>query len=147
MRVNFSLKTHGRGVVMHDKVLIDTSVWVDSFRKTGSAVSTKLREYLKLNQVCYTGPIRVELYQGAKTQRGIEILKQLFNTIPYVDITKEHFHHAGLTSQKAAREGRRFSTVDVILAVLAHDERLFFFSLDHHFRDISRYCPLSLITP
>jgi len=132
---------------MHDKVLIDTSVWVDFFRKRDSTVSVKLREYLKLNQVCYTGPIMVELYQGAKTQHEIEILKQLFDTITYVDITKEHFHHAGLISQKAAREGRIFSTVDVILAVLAHDERLSFFSLDHHFRDISRYCPLSLVTP
>jgi hypothetical protein len=35
----------------------------------------------------------------------------------------------------------------VILAVLAHDEGLSLFSLDHHFRDIFRYCPVSLITP
>ncbi|MGZ3592139.1 MAG: hypothetical protein ACXU99_15920, partial [Thermodesulfobacteriota bacterium] len=62
-----------------------------------------------------------------------------------VDITRNHYHHAGLVSQKAAREGKVFSTIDVILAVLAHDEGLSLFSLDHHFQDISRYCPLSLI--
>jgi len=66
---------------MPDKVLIDTSVWVDFFRKKESLVSVKVREYLKLNQVCYAGPILVELYQGAKTQREIEILDQLFDTI------------------------------------------------------------------
>jgi len=132
---------------MPDKILIDTSIWVEFFRKRDSAVSTKLREYLKLNKVCYTGPIFVELYQGAKTYREIEVLDQLFNTIHYVDITRNHYHHAGLVSQKAAREGKVFSTIDVILAVLAHDEGLSFFSLDHHFQDISRYCPLSLIAP
>ena len=132
---------------MPDEVLIDTSIWVDFFRKRNSAVSAKLREYLKLNQVCYTGPIFVELYQGAKTRREIEILNQLFDTIRYVDISREHYHHAGLVSQKAAREGKIFSTIDVILAVLAHDEGLSLFSLDRHFQDISRYCPLTLITP
>ena len=132
---------------MPDKVLIDTSIWVDFFRKKNSAVSAKLREYLKLNQVCYTGPIFVELYQGAKTQREIEILNQLFDTIHYVDISREHYHHAGIVSQKAAREGKIFSTIDVILAVLAHDEGLSLFSLDRHFQNISRYCPLILIAP
>jgi len=131
---------------MPDKVLIDTSVWVDFFRKRDSLVSMKVREYLKLSQVCYTGPILVELYQGAKTQRETEILDQLFDTISYVDITRKHYHHAGMVSQKAAREGRLFSTIDVILGVLAHDEGLSLFSLDRHFHDISRYCALSLVT-
>ena len=132
---------------MPDEVLIDTSIWVEFFRKRNSAVSAKLREFLKLNQVCYTGPIFVELYQGAKTQREIEVFNQLFDTIHYVDISRKHYHHAGLFSQKAAREGRIFSTVDVILAVLTHDEGLSLFSLDRHFQDISRYCPLTLIIP
>ena len=131
---------------MPDKVLIDTSVWVDFFRKKESAVSVKVREYLKLNQVCYAGPILVELYQGAKTQREIEILDQLFDAISYVDITRDHYHHAGMISQKAAREGKVFSAIDVILAVLAHDGGLSLLTLDRHFRDISRYCALSLIT-
>ncbi len=130
---------------MPDKVLIDTSVWVDFFRKKESPVSARVREYLKLNQVCSAGPILVELYQGAKTQREIEILDQLFDTISYVDLTRENYHHAGRVSQKAAREGKVFSTIDVILAVLAHDADLPLFSLDRHFQDISRYCALSLI--
>ena len=132
---------------MPDKVLIDTSIWVEFFRKRNSAVSTKLREYLKLDQVCYAGPIFVELYQGGKTHREIEVLDQLFHTIHYVDITRSHYHHAGVVSQQAAGEGKVFSTIDVILAVLAHDEGLSLFSLDHHFQDISRYCPVSLIAP
>ncbi|HEX9262273.1 MAG TPA: PIN domain-containing protein [Candidatus Bathyarchaeia archaeon] len=129
-----------------DKVLIDTSVWIDFFRKKESPVSAKVRECLKLNQACYAGPIVVELYQGAKTQREVEILDQLFDTISYIDITRDHYHHAGMVSQKAAREGKVFSTIDVILAVLAHDGGLSLFSLDRHFHDISRYCALSFIT-
>jgi len=132
---------------MPDKVLIDTSVWVDFFRKKESPVSLKVREYLKLNQVYYAGPILVELYQGAKTQREMEILDQVFDTISYIDITRDHYRHAGMISQKAAREGKGFSTIDVILAVLAHDGGFSLFSLDRHFQDISRYCAISLIAP
>lgn len=131
---------------MPDKVLIDTSVWFEFFRKKESHISSKLREYLKLNQACYTGPIAVELYQGAKTYKEIQIIDQLLQSITYVEITRMHYHHAGKINQKAAREGKAFSTIDIILAAVAHDEQLLFFSLDTHFQDISRYCVLSLVT-
>jgi len=132
---------------MQDKVLIDTSVWIEFFRKRESNISSQLREYLKLNQTCYTGPIAVEAYQGAKTHKEIQIIDQLLQTIHYVEITRMHYHHAGLISQKAAREGKVFSTIDMIIASVAHDEQLLLFSLDTHFKEISRYCKLSLIIP
>jgi predicted nucleic acid-binding protein len=62
-----------------------------------------------------------------------------------VEITPTHYHHAGIFSQKAAREGKIFSTIDMILATVAHDEQLLFFSLDTHFQDISQYCKLFLV--
>ncbi len=130
---------------MPDKILVDSSVWIEFFRKKESRISPKLREYLKLNQACYTGPIAVELYQGAKSDKEIRILDQLFQTIPYVEVTRSHYHHAGLIGQKAAREGKIFSSVDMILATVAHDEQLSLFSLDTHFREISHYCKLSLV--
>jgi len=130
---------------MPDKVLIDTSVWIEFFRKKESNISSKLREYLKLNQACYAGPIAVELYQGAKTHKEIQIIDQLLQTITYMEISRTHYHRAGLISQRAAREGKAFSTVDMILATVAHDEQLLLFSLDTHFQDISRYCALSLV--
>jgi tRNA(fMet)-specific endonuclease VapC len=132
---------------MQDKVLIDTSVWIEFFRKKESSISSRLKEYLKLNQACYTGPIAVEVYQGAKTPKEIQIIDQLLQTIHYVEITRMHYHHAGLISQKAAREGKVFSTIDMILASVAHSEQLLLFSLDTHFQEISRYCKLSLIIP
>lgn len=56
-----------------------------------------------------------------------------------------HYHHASIISQKAAREGKVFSVIDMIIAIVAHEEQLLLFSLDTHFQDISRYCPLSLV--
>ncbi len=139
------MKTPGKKLVMSDKVLIDTSVWVEFFRKKGSIVSIKVKEYLRLNQACYTGPIMIELYQGAKTHKELQILDQLFQSIPYIEITHTHYYRAGLISQRAAREGKIFSTVDMILAILAHDEKVMLFSLDNHFKEISKYCSLSLV--
>ena len=128
-------------------VLVDTSAWIDFFRRKESPVSLRLREYLKLNQVCYAGPIAVELYQGAKTSKEIEVLHQLLQTIHYVEITRSHYHHAGEISHKAARSGKIFSIVDLILGVVAHDEQLKLLSLDTHFKEISQFCPLLLETP
>jgi tRNA(fMet)-specific endonuclease VapC len=132
---------------MADKVLIDTSAWIEFFRKKESSISLRLTEYLKLNQACYTGPIAVELYQGAKTSKEVEVIHQLLQTIHYVDITRSHYHHAGQISYKSARSGKIFSTVDLILAVVAHDEQLKLLSLDIHFKEIFHFCPLLLEAP
>lgn len=131
---------------MSGKVLIDTSVWIEFFRKKDSPVSRMLREFLKLNRACYAGPIAVELYQGAKTEQEILVLDQLFQAIDFVDIAQDHYHCAGLISQKAARKGKTFSTVDIILATVAQQEGLSLFSLDSHFKDIAKYCNFHLIT-
>jgi len=138
---------HGRKAAMPDKILVDTSAWIEFFRKKESSISLRLREYLKLNQACYTGPIAVELYQGAKTSKEVEVIHRLFETTHYVEITRLHYHHAGQISHEAARSGKIFSIVDLILAVVAHDEQLKLLSLDTHFKEISRFCPLSLDIP
>jgi tRNA(fMet)-specific endonuclease VapC len=135
---------HGRKAAMPDRILVDTSAWIEFFRKKESSISLMLREYLKLNQACYTGPIAVELYQGAKTSKEVEVIDQLLETIHYVEITRSHYHHAGQISHKAARSGKIFSVVDLILAVVAHDEQIKLLSLDTHFKEISRFCPISL---
>jgi predicted nucleic acid-binding protein len=131
---------------MPDKTLVDTSAWIEFFRKKDSPISSRLRDYLELNQACYTGPVAVELYQGAQTNKEVEVIDQLLQTIHYVEITRSHYHHAGRISHTAARSGRIFSIVDLILAVVAHDEQLKLLSLDTHFKEISRFCPLSLET-
>lgn len=146
MKENSNLKTPGTKRAMPGKVLIDTSVWIEFFRKKGSAVSNKVKEYLKLDQACYTGPIAVELYQGARSQKEIKVLDQLFQAITYVEVAREHYHRAGLISQKAARKGKNFSTVDMILAAVALEEHLLLFSLDGHFKEIAKFCDLSLVT-
>ena len=129
---------------MPDRILVDTSASIEFFRKKESPISLRLREYLKLNQACYTGPIAVELFQGAKTSKEVEVIHRLLETIHYVEITRSHYHHAGQISHKAARSGKIFSTVDLILAVVAHDEQLRLLSFDTHFKEISHFCPLLL---
>ncbi|MGB9592119.1 MAG: type II toxin-antitoxin system VapC family toxin [Candidatus Kryptoniota bacterium] len=132
---------------MPDRILVDTSAWIEFFRKKDSSVSFILKEALNLNQVFYAGPIAVELFQGAKTNKELEVISELLETIHYVEITRSHYHHAGEISHKAARSGKSFSIVDLILAVVAHDEQLRLLTLDIHFKEISRFCPLSLVYP
>ncbi len=129
---------------MADRILVDTSAWIDFFRRKDSAVSRKLRQYLEMDQTCYTGPVAVELYQGAKTSAETGIIDHLVQTIPYVEITRAHYHHAGQISHTAVRQGKIFSVVDLVLAVVAHDEQLKLLTLDGHFKEISRFCPLML---
>ena len=145
MKENLTLKMSGSKHAMLDKVLVDTSVWIEFFREKESGVSLKIKEYLRLNQVCYVGLIAVELYQGAKTEKEIQVINDLFEAVNYVEIERKHYFHAGQISQKAGRKGKTFSTVDMVIAALSHDENLTLFTLDHHFREIAQYLDLSLV--
>lgn len=50
---------------MKDKVLMDTSVWIEYFRKNGSEVSSKLKNILVEEMAAIAGIIALELQRGA----------------------------------------------------------------------------------
>ncbi len=105
MKESYTSMTRGKKAAMPDKVLVDTSVWIQFFRRKDSSVSSTLRRYLELDQVCCAGPVIIELYKGARTSREIDAINDLLETIHYVEITRMHYQHAGQISYEAARRG------------------------------------------
>lgn len=72
---------HGTKHGMHDKILIDTSVWIDFFRGKSSTLIEKIAILLKSGRAVYTGIIALELLNGAKGQKELQVLQNLFNTL------------------------------------------------------------------
>jgi predicted nucleic acid-binding protein len=57
-----------------DKVLVDTSAWIEFFRKKDPWYSV-IAGLMDDKRVCCSGIILAELIQGAKSEKELEILR------------------------------------------------------------------------
>jgi predicted nucleic acid-binding protein len=130
---------------MPDRVLVDTSAWVDFFRNPRSPVAEILSSLLRHNLACYTGLIAVELYRGAKGQGELDSLDELFETIHYLPVSDSFYRKAGQFCYRLARKGITVGTVDAMIATATLEHHCPLLTLDRHFKEIEPYCHLKLV--
>ena len=130
---------------MPDRVLVDTSAWVDFFRNPRSSVGEIVPSLLRHGQACYTGLIEVELYRGAKGQPELDSLDVLFKTIQRLPVPDSLYRKAGQLCYRLARKGITVGTVDAMIATVALEHNCHLLSLDRHFKEIQPHCPLTLV--
>ena len=130
---------------MVDKVLVDTSAWIDFFRKKElerhELVATLLRE----GRAIGTGIVSLELLRGAKTNKEIKLVSELFETVEMVYQIPSTYSAAGKMGYDLARNGYTLSTVDLLIAQIAMENDLSLLTLDQHFAPIAEHFPLKLV--
>ena len=117
------------------KVIADTCVWIEFFR-TKSEISNRLRDLIANSSVVGTGIIIAELIQGTTANKEREIIIDIFNTLDYLDITKDIWIDAGILSKKLRSLGKTIPLSDIIIACCATKYRCQIFTIDHHFQAI-----------
>ena len=130
---------------MPDRVLVDTSAWVDFFKNPRSSLNEIIPSLLRRSQAYYTGLIEVELYRGAKGQTELDSLDVLFKTIQRLPVPEALYRKAGQLCYQLARKGITLGTVDAIIATVALEHNCHLLSLDRHFKTIQPYCRLMLV--
>ncbi|MBI5418310.1 PIN domain-containing protein [Candidatus Poribacteria bacterium] len=130
---------------MKDKILIDTSIWIDFFRNKDNVLVEKIAMLLKSNKTVYTGIIALELINGAKSNKELEILDNLFSTMDKINTNEKTFFNAGKLGFAIARKGYTINTVDLLIAQIAIENNLSIMTNDEHFNIISKCSHLSLI--
>jgi predicted nucleic acid-binding protein len=72
---------------MMDKVIIDTSVWIESFRPSADQSLHRLVKDLILSElVLLPGIIKTELLRGAKNKKEFNQLNQLLKGLAYLAV-------------------------------------------------------------
>lgn len=116
-------------------VLIDTSVWIEFFKKrsiTGDAVV----ELLNKGLVWVSGIVLFELVQGAKSEaEKTRIISQLTN-LHYVEMSVGLWQRAGELAIMLKKNGLNLPVSDILLAVVAVEHNLSVFTLDKHFESM-----------
>ncbi len=130
---------------MADRVLVDTSAWIDFFRRKDPERHELVATLLREGRATGTGIITLELLRGAKTTKELTIVSELFETMEMVYQSPATYVDAGKMGYDLARKGYTLGVVDLIIAQLAIENDLSLLTLDKHFMIIAKNFALNLL--
>lgn len=126
-----------------DKVLVDTSVWIEFFRKKEPYYRV-VSELMDDDRICCLGIVLAELLQGAKSEKELSTLKEFLHVFDFLPETAALWETAGELSFSLQRKGRTAGLSDCYIAVAAQSARVAIYSLDRHFSVIGKETDMKL---
>ena len=125
-------------------VLIDTSVWVDYFRKKGEAYH-KVNELINSRNACCLSLIIAELIQGASTEREIDVITDLTQVFPQLEESPDSWEKAGFLSFHLRKSGKKIGLADCYIATVAKENNAAIYTFDKHFEEIKKHAEITLL--
>jgi predicted nucleic acid-binding protein len=126
-----------------DKVIIDTSAWIESFRPTGPAkLIQTVKELILSGKVLMPGIIKAELLRGAKTQKEYDRLEEMLQSVTRLPVLDDFWERAAKYSFSLYRKGIAVPLVDTVIALLSIENKAFLLHCDKHFGLIAGASPL-----
>ncbi len=120
---------------MKDKILADTSVWIEFFKKE-SEIGDKLSSLLAEGSVTICGIVIFELLQGIKSDKEKSIILNAISELPYIEMDSSLWQKSAMLAASLRRKGITLPLSDVIIASIVLEHNLSIFTLDKHFDDI-----------
>ncbi len=117
-------------------ILVDTSVWVQSFRSSRSPEAEEMRRLLERNEVAITGVIIGELLQGARDEHNFQALRSTLGALAYLETSRDTWVNAGRLAFNLRQQGKGIPFTDTLIATVALEKQAMVFSLDEHFERV-----------
>ncbi len=123
---------------MKDRVVVDTSCWIEYFNRPESEVGKEVEILLQDDRVVIVGCVIAELLQGAKKKEEFEALKDSLGTISYLAEKYNTWEEVGRLAFELRRKGVTIPLTDCLIAALIQEEACSIFTLDSHFKSIPK---------
>lgn len=130
-----------------DRILIDTSVWINYFHGKDNRLAGIVDDVLTYWVVYVPKVVIAELIQGAKSEKEISVVEQFVETFHIIDHTGDTWRDAGKLAFSMKRKGETVPLIDCYIAIMASENNCMMFSLDDHFRMIKNFTKLDLYIP
>jgi predicted nucleic acid-binding protein len=131
---------------MPAKLLVDTSAWIVSFRKSGHEQLKKtLVAALDTLAVTTTNIVIIELLQGCRNRNEYDAMHARLTALETIPISDAVWDLSSTTGYELRRKGITVPTLDIIIASAA---KIFDCSLlhhDKHFRAISKHLHITAV--
>jgi predicted nucleic acid-binding protein len=119
-----------------NKVIVDTSAWIDFFRNQSGEIGDMVAALIEQDRAALVGPVLSELLQGLKTRQEATALNELFSILPYLEISRDDWEKAGDLLRSLRRNGITVPLSDAIIAAAAQKNGHAVFTLDRHFEHL-----------
>ena len=118
-------------------VLIDSSAWIESFRRTGNPQVTEIVAALvSRGEAATAGIVKLELLKGVH-EREFERLKRHLSVLTLLHTSEAHYEDAGRLGGNLRRHGETIPTSDLLIATLAISHGVALLHCDRHFDRIA----------
>ena len=125
------------------RILVDSSVWIEFFRKNEPyhGIVSRLMDD---EQIVCCGVILAELMQGAKSDKELAVLEDFLQIFTFIHETPELWAAAGKLSHKLRRKGVTVGLSDCFIAVAAASANVSLATLESHFDVLCKPAGISL---
>ena len=128
----------------NQRVLIDTSIWVEYFRDRNHKLVAAVKDLIMNQHALLCGVVLSELLAGVKVKKDREALKQTLDALEYTEASRSTWISAGEMSSRLRRQGIGVPLTDLLLAALALENGSDIFTLGNHFDripEVKRFYP------
>lgn len=113
--------------------LIDTSAWIEFFRPKGDPrVKALVRDLITIKEAAFTCPVAFELLTGARKEE-LDDLRTGLDLASRIVLLPEHWDLAGSSNAALRARGINLPASDLLIATVAHSEKLPLLARDAHF--------------
>lgn len=120
---------------LDSKVLVDTSAWIEFFRKK-EPYHGIISGLIDDDRICCTGLIVAELIQGAKSDKEIAVLKEFLHVFDFIRGDVMLWEKAGELSYAMRSKGKPAGLADCYIAAAASANKSYILTLDRDFENI-----------
>lgn len=128
-----------------EKILIDTSVWIEYFRGKSSSLAEKVDKIISEDDVFVPKVVIAELTQGAKSARELSVIEDFFDAFHIIDQKEDSWIRAGKLSYALKKKGKNIHILDCYIAVIGKEHGCKIFTHNRHFKVIQSVIDISLI--
>lgn len=131
---------------MKDRILIDTSAWIESFKKTGNkSLQQLIIKTLDSSQVATTNIIMLELLQGCRDKKEYAEMKMRLESLELLPANGKVWDTAYNAGYNLKKNGITIPTIDLIIASIAKSYDYTLIHHDRHFRLVTKHLDISII--
>ena len=128
-----------------DKVIVDTSAWIESFRPQGNkTVQNTVKRLLQNTVILMPGIIRAELLRGTRNKKEFKQLSSLLNGLEYLPVNDLFWEKVAQFSFDLFRTGVTVPLTDAYIALLTIENKAKIVHCDKHFDLIAQKSPLDI---
>lgn len=127
-------------------MLVDTSAWIEFFRKdqAGSVIAIEVERLLSEDLIVTTEPVLMELAAGTRDKKSFRKLKEMFSSFHEAKVTEHVWSVATDNIFLVSTKGLIIPLADHLIAAVSMTYNIPLLAFDKHFEHMASVLPLKL---